>query len=55
MSWHIRDIGTVSLHDLVPGGVRLQNVGLDLGMTADEARQLGVALIAASDASLRRV
>lgn len=49
--WHVQDIGTVTVGTPAPDGshgVRLQNVGYDLEMTAGEARALARALVAAA-------
>jgi hypothetical protein len=48
--WHIQDVGTVSASD-PRFGVRLQNIGFDLGISPSEARELAKALTAAADAA----
>lgn len=51
--WHVQDVGTVEVHELA-GGVRIRNVGFDLGVTPGEARQFAAALIAAADEAGKR-
>jgi hypothetical protein len=46
--WHISDVGTVSVTHPV-FGVRLKDVGFDLGVTSSEARELSKALAEAAD------